>query len=434
MIDDDTELVFNGPIHWIARPMSYGTLRRLMSSVVTLYVLAAIGGLPLLLGWVEVEGSNRALLGAAMLGAVLSAAGLGQLYRSLSAASIERWFPSVSALAQASSSLLIVVAIVAVGPNLGVTGVYYVEAPALAFAVMRPRYGAALTAFSMGAYALALALQDDPVAPAQQVLIVLSAAVATGVLVGALRQRSEDARLAEREAKRELADLNQHLELRVAQQVEELERTGRLRRFLAPQVADVVMMSGPDESLLQPHRRDVAVLFCDLRGFTRFTNVVDAETVVAVLAEYYAAVGTVLEAHGATIGGYDGDGIMAYLGDPIPRPDAASAGIAVARQIGAAVDALVERWHADGHDLGYGIGLAYGPATLGVVGFDGRFDYTALGVVVNLAARLCSDAAPGEILVDAAVRDVAGDAGTRHRGDVALKGFDGAVATYILTR
>jgi len=152
-----------------------------------------------------------------------------------------------------------------------------------------------------------------------------------------------------------------------------------------------------------------------------------------VLAEYYAAVGAVLEGHGATIGGYDGDGIMAYIGDPIPQPDAAVAAVGMARAIGGSLDGLVERWRSDGYDLGYGIGLAYGPATLGVVGFDGRFDYTALGAVVNLAARLCADAAPGEIVIDASMTAAAGgDRGARHRGDVTLKGFDGAVRTYAL--
>jgi adenylate cyclase len=314
-----------------------------------------------------------------------------------------------------------------------VTGIYYVEAPALAFAILDVRYAAALTVFSTGTYAAALWLMDDVVAPVQQVLIVMSAAFATSVLFGALHQRSDEARVAEREAKRELADLNHHLESRVSEQVDELTRTGRLRRFLASQVADVVMSTGADESLLEPHRRDVAVLFCDLRGFTRFTNSVSPNTVVSVLGEYYAAVGSVLEGHGATIGGYDGDGIMAYLGDPIPRPDAAVAGAAMARAIGDAVDELVDRWRSEAHELGYGIGLAFGPATLGVVGLDGRFDYTALGVVVNLAARLCSDAAPGEIVVDGSVRAAAGgDTGTRHRGDVTLKGFDAAVPTYAL--
>jgi class 3 adenylate cyclase len=254
--------------------------------------------------------------------------------------------------------------------------------------------------------------------------------------------RLEDARRSERAARAALAlandaleDLNHNLEARVEQQVDELERTGRLRRFLAPQVADVVMSASADDALLAPHRRDVAVLFCDLRGFTRFTNSVDPDTVVSVLGEYYAAVGAVLEAHGATIGGYDGDGIMAYLGDPIPRADAAVVGVEMARAIGWAVDLLVAGWRSAGHDLGYGIGVAYGPATLGVVGFDGRFDYTALGAVVNLAARLCSDASAGEIVVDGSMRAAAGgDAGARHRGDVSLKGFDRDVPTYALLR
>jgi class 3 adenylate cyclase len=186
--------------------------------------------------------------------------------------------------------------------------------------------------------------------------------------------------------------------------------------------------------LLEPHRQDIAVLFCDLRGFTRFTNGVEPHIVLSVLAQYYGAVGTVLEAHEATIGRYDGDGVLAYLGDPIPRNDTAQAGVALALAIAQAVEVLVDDWRAAGHDLGHGIGLAYGSATLGVIGFAGRYDYAPLGAVVNLAARLCSDARPGEIVVDESVRVAAGDAvSLEHRDVVALKGFD-KVTTYSVRR
>jgi adenylate cyclase len=310
---------------------------------------------------------------------------------------------------------------------------FYVAGPTYVFMVLQRRVAVGFILLNMGSAAVALALTDGVHARAQQWLIVVCAAIGTAVLVGMIIRRTDEATRAERAAKAELADLNAHLEQRVAEQVDELERTGRLRRFLAPQVADVVVSQGSDV-LLEPHSRDVVVLFCDLRGFTRFTNATQPDVVMRVLAEYYAAVGTELEAHGATIGGYDGDGIMAYLGDPIVRPDAAPAAIAMAHAIGRRLDAVVERWRGDGHDLGFGIGLAFGPATLGVVGFDGRFDYTALGAVVNLAARLCADASAGEIVVDDALRRAASVTELRPRGQVALKGFDDPVATYALLR
>jgi class 3 adenylate cyclase len=281
----------------------------------------------------------------------------------------------------------------------------------------------------MAAYAGALIALQKPPVPIEQFIVVLSSSVATGVLIGGMAGRLDDSRRAERHAKAELADLNQHLEVRVSEQVDELERAGRLRRFLSPQVAEVVTSEGANE-LLAPHRRDVAVFFVDLRGFTSFTNAVEPEHIVFVLGDYYEAVGSVLERHGATIGGFDGDGVMAYIGDPVPREDAAAEALAMAREIACSLDQRVGKWSVGENRLGYGIGLAYGTATLGLVGFEGRYDYTPVGAVVNLASRLCADAHDGEIVVDDAFRSAAQlDAATTRRGDVELKGF-GVTETY----
>jgi class 3 adenylate cyclase len=309
---------------------------------------------------------------------------------------------------------------------------YFSQPPIIAFVFVQRRWAVVLTGAAMFAYAAALIALDNPPVPVEQFIVVLSSAVATGVLVGSLASRLDDSRRAERLAKAELADLNHNLEDRVAEQVDELEREGRLRRFLSPQVAEVVTSEGTDE-LLAPHRRDVAVFFVDLRGFTSFTNAVEPEHIVFVLGDYYDAVGSILEEYDATIGGFDGDGVMAYIGDPVPRPDAATEAIAMARAIATRLDERVVKWSVGDHRLGYGIGLAFGVATLGVVGYEGRYDYTPVGAVVNLAARLCADAHHGEIVVDEAFRDAAAlDGAVRPRDDVDLKGF-GVVATYAVT-
>ena len=432
-IDEDVELVWSGALAPVMRPMTYGTLRRAVHSGSVLYFVAAIALLPVVLGLVDIEGVDEGpLLVVAAIGVLGGLMNFVVFGRS-SLEELEALGPIMATVSHLVTPVLIGIAVVSAGPNLLTATTFYVSGPIYVLFVLQRGVALGFILLNMASCGIALTLTDGVPAPGEQWLVVVSAAIATAVMIGIAIRRADDATRDERAAKAQLADLNAHLEQRVAEQVDELERVGQLRRFLAPQVADVVVSRG-SEALLQPHRREVAVLFCDLRGFTRFTNAVDAGTVVDVLGEYYAAVGAVLEAHGATIGGYDGDGIMAYLGDPIPRDDTPTAAVAMARDIGDRLDAVVAGWRAAGHDLGYGIGLAHGPATLGVVGFDGRFDYTALGAVVNLAARLCADAASGEIVVDESMRIVAGEAGAGHRGDVTLKGFDAPVPTYALVR
>jgi class 3 adenylate cyclase len=196
-----------------------------------------------------------------------------------------------------------------------------------------------------------------------------------------------------------------------------------------------VAVGASDVSPLTPHRREIAVLFCDLRGFTAFTKQVEPEEVMEVLDAYYAAAGEQITAFGATLGSFEGDGMMAYLNDPIPCDEPARRVVEMGLAIAEAIDGLTPMWQRRGYDLSYGIGMALGHATLGVVGYDGRSDYTALGTVVNLAARLCSNATARELLVDHRVFLKTEDY-VRYTGrePVALKGFTEPVATYLVDR
>jgi class 3 adenylate cyclase len=197
----------------------------------------------------------------------------------------------------------------------------------------------------------------------------------------------------------QLQTLNQHLEVQVASQVAEIDKLRQLRRFLSPQIAEAVMSAG-DGDLLAPHRRQIAVFFCDLRGFTAFTNSAEPEEVVEALDEYFKIVGEALQRHNATVGAFAGDGIMAYLNDPVPCNDPPTTAVEMALALRDPMLNLMNEWKRRGFDLGYGVGIAYGYATLGTVGFEWRSDYMALGSIVNLAARLCGEAATGQTLID----------------------------------
>ncbi|MGN6721382.1 MAG: adenylate/guanylate cyclase domain-containing protein, partial [Marmoricola sp.] len=267
-----------------------------------------------------------------------------------------------------------------------------------------------------------------------QWFVVTSTVAVSGMLIGAWAARAEQLSESEHAARTELAELNATLEERVSSQVDELQRLGRMRRFLSPQIARVVESEG-DEELLRPHRRRVAVLFCDLRGFTAFTNRVEPEEVIEVLDEYYRTVGEILRERDATIGGYAGDGIMAYFGDPVPREAPSVDATAAALDVAAALDELCREWSRRGHDLGYGMGVALGYATLGTVGFDGRYDYTPLGTVVNLASRLCARAGHGEILIDHATqRECEQSVAAVEMEDVSLKGFGSDIRAFAIPR
>jgi adenylate cyclase len=195
----------------------------------------------------------------------------------------------------------------------------------------------------------------------------------------------------------ELASLNDSLQDLVQMQLEELLGLRRLRRFLSPQLAEAVLSSA-DDTLLEPHRREIAVLFCDLRGFTRFAGDAEPEELLDVLREFHAVLGELVAQHDATVGHFAGDGVMLFFNDPIPCDDPALRAARLAIELRDAFRPLRADWLRRGHDLDIGIGISLGFATLGTIGFEGRYDYSALGPVVNQASRLCSAAAPGEVL------------------------------------
>jgi class 3 adenylate cyclase len=229
----------------------------------------------------------------------------------------------------------------------------------------------------------------------------------------------------------ELDALNRSLESRVAQQVAEIERIGRLRRFLAPQIADVVASSDGQDSLLQSHRREISVLFCDIRGFTAFTESNEPEEVMSVLAEYHRTMGGLIDQYEGTIERFAGDGIITLFNDPVPVADHAERAVRLAASMRGAVAALTAGWTKRGLDLGIGIGIALGYATLGTIGFERRVEYTAIGSVINLASRLCDEAKPGQIIISRRVfSEVEAIVEAVDLGALELKGFSRPVPAY----
>jgi adenylate cyclase len=227
----------------------------------------------------------------------------------------------------------------------------------------------------------------------------------------------------------DLAEWNRTLERRVAEQVTEIERIGRLKRFLPPQVAQLV--ASGDERVLESHRREVTVVFCDLRGFTAFAESAEPEEVIAILRDYYGALGGLIDKFEGTVERFAGDGIMVLFNDPLPceAPWARAVQMAAAMRDGVAK--LAANWRTRGHDLGFGIGIAHGFATLGCIGFEGRLQYSATGTVANLASRLCDQAQDGQILVDAKVRaEVEALAELESIGELDLKGFRRPVTAF----
>ena len=227
----------------------------------------------------------------------------------------------------------------------------------------------------------------------------------------------------------ELASFNRTLEERVEAQVKEIERAGRLKRFLPPQVAEMMLGAG-DERMMESHRRDIVALMCDLRGFTAFAETSEPEDVMALLSEYHEALGPLVFAHEGTLEGYIGDGMLVFFNDPLPCPDAAERAVKLAVAMREAVDALKLGWRRRGHQIGFGVGIAQGYATLGRIGFEGRQEYSAIGTVINLAARLCSEAKDGQILISERVATAAeAIAETSPIGEISLKGLSRPVVT-----
>jgi class 3 adenylate cyclase len=251
-------------------------------------------------------------------------------------------------------------------------------------------------------------------------------AIENARLLKELRERTEQLEAKSQEA----VKLNQQLEQRVADQVGEIERMSRLRRFLPPQVADLIVASGTEKQL-ESHRREITALYCDLRGFTGFSEKSDPEDVMSLLREYHAAIGEIIIKYSGTLEHYAGDGVMVFFNDPIPVPNPALQAVQTALDMRTAIEALTQKWRRLGHELGFGVGIAHGFATLGTIGFEGRFDYAAIGTVSNVASRLCDEAKTGQILISSrvlmAVEDVVN---VEPVGDFTLKGISRPMAAY----
>ena len=228
----------------------------------------------------------------------------------------------------------------------------------------------------------------------------------------------------------ELARWNTELETKVAEQVREIERVGRLRRFLSPQVARLVTASG-EESFLESHRGEITAVYCDLRGFTAFAETSEPEEIMSVLRSYHQALGDLVFRFEGTLEHFAGDGLLVFFNDPIPCPDAPRRAVRMAVAMRSRVAELAEGWRRRGHDLGFGVGIAQGYATLGRVGFEGRYDYAAIGTVTNVSARLSSRAAAGQVLITQRVETGLDDvAVTRPLGPIELRGITRPVEVF----
>jgi adenylate cyclase len=259
----------------------------------------------------------------------------------------------------------------------------------------------------------------------------LMARVRSMLRIKELHDKVQDQALVLKEQAEQLSGWNNLLEERVAAQRAQLERMGRLQRFLAPQVADMIASSESPDAALASRRAVVTVVFCDLRGFTTFTDTSDPEEVMNVLREYHECVGRLIFQYEGTLERFLGDGIMIVFNDPIPCPDHCERAVRLALDMRDCVGRLTAKWLNEGHSLGFGVGIATGYATLGQIGFDKRRDYTAIGRVTNLASRLCDRAQTGQIMV--AQRTYAAlepQVQGRSLGELTLKGLNKPIAVY----
>ena len=244
-------------------------------------------------------------------------------------------------------------------------------------------------------------------------------AIENARLLSELRNRTE-----------EIGRWNRELEARVAVQVAEIGRIGKLRRFLAPQLADLIV-ARDDESILESHRREIVVVFCDIRGFTGFAERAEPEEVMALLRDYHGALGPVVARFEGTLDHYSGDGIMVFFNDPLPTPEPAKRAVEMAVVMRETAAGVFKAWRRHGHTIGFGVGIAQGYATLGQIGFTERMDYTAIGTVTNVAARLCAEAKDGQILVGQRVAAaVEGAAPLEEIGNLSLKGLSQPIVVY----
>ena len=232
----------------------------------------------------------------------------------------------------------------------------------------------------------------------------------------------------------QLAEWNKTLEQRIAEQLGELERVNRLKRFFSPQLAELIVSSGHDK-FLESHRREITVVFCDLRGFTAFAESAEPEEVISVLHEYHAAIGPLIFEFEGTLERFAGDGLMVFFNDPLPCPDPAVRAVQMALAMRGRVRELGETWQKRGHRLDFGVGISLGYATLGKIGFEGRFDYGAIGTVTNLAARLCDEARGGQILISQRVyAEIGEQVEAEPLGEFTLKGFHRPITAFNILR
>ncbi len=260
------------------------------------------------------------------------------------------------------------VAAFAIGPKLSSTVVAFYVVEGVCVVTLATRRAAIVHLVAMGVgYGLLVSLQPGNAAPLTRWLIGMGAVVIAGSAVALLTQRMRT-------------------------------QLGRLRPFVSTPVANI--LSTGAEKYMRPHRAEIAVFFCDLRSFTAFAASSRPEEVHHVLDEYFEVLGGAIRRHNATVGAFTGDGLMAFFNDPLPCDDPALAAIAMASELQEAMEVLLQRWRPRGYELGLGVGIALGEADLGLIGFEGRRDYSAIGTVVNLASRLCDEAAAGEILID----------------------------------
>ena len=232
----------------------------------------------------------------------------------------------------------------------------------------------------------------------------------------------------------QLSDLNKTLEHRVEEQVTQLERLGRLKRFFSSQLAELIV-SGDAEDPLKTHRREITVVYLDLRGFTAFAETSEPEEVMGVLHEYHAEMGQLILQHEGTLEHFAGDGMMIFFNDPLPVPNPAERAILMALAMREQVKDLTVKWRKLGYELDFGVGIAQGYATIGAIGFEGRWEYGAIGSVPNLAARLCGEAKPGEILVSQRLLGSVDElVEAEPAGELSLKGFHRPIAAHNILR
>jgi class 3 adenylate cyclase/AmiR/NasT family two-component response regulator len=228
----------------------------------------------------------------------------------------------------------------------------------------------------------------------------------------------------------DLAAWNKTLEQRVEEQLTEIGRMNRLQRFLSPQIAKLILSAG-DDRVLESHRRAITVVFCDLRGFTAFSELTEPEEVMSVMQEYHSVLGTIIHKYEGTVERFAGDAIMVFFNDPLPCSDPNLRATQMAIEMREQVGQLLVKWRKHGYELGFGVGIAHGYATLGRIGFEGRYDYGAVGTVVNLAARLCADAKDGQILIEGKVHSAIEETtSTEPAGELTLKGIHRPVRVF----